>query len=341
MIASVQPPEGFRSLEMGQSFLETNWGPDITDAQLPSFKTFTTAAAQRELDGKRAIELAQTNLALELGGKASPEVLAARTRELVEAEKALVVEQVATVTGLLGLMNAEQMETRLKMGAPPVLGDLIYAHPRTGAANPFARVETEALTDEEVQQALVAKLEVHARFLAYQKDMGTAMARLAEVDLRLPSWNEKYVSVAGAAVDSWAIYREFAVTKFTEFARGLPTGRRTRFLLDETFLNALKPSEARGSSTGNMIPANPNEEGIDLGATGGPGGGPGAGMGGPPGGPPGGGPGGGGMGGGMGGPPGGGGPGNGPGGVEMGSSSGSPPTAGGPPPGPAGGGGPR
>jgi hypothetical protein len=302
MPPAVQPPEGFRSLELGQSFIETNWGPDITAEQIPTLRTLTSDAALREQNARTAVLQEQVKLTQALLGKPTVAVLQERTDSFVETERKLVAEQISTIVALYATFSAEQMTTRLKMGYPPILAELISAHPMTGAANPFARADTKDFTDAQIEDVLRRKLDVHAQFLEYQKAMAEAVAGVGKLDLSKPDWGVQYQEVTNKALDAWVTYRKYAVGSFVNFLGDLPADKRNRFLLGDGLTEVLKPAETRGSSTGNMIPSNPNESGVDLAGSGTPGaagsgmdgggmGGPGGGMGGP-----------GGSGGGMGGP---------------------------------------
>ncbi|MDP2317588.1 MAG: hypothetical protein Q8P41_32180 [Pseudomonadota bacterium] len=301
---AVQPPDGFRLLALGARFLETNWGPDITAAQLPAFKTFTNDAALREDGLETAIREEEIRLSSALLDHATAPVLAERSDAFVAAERKLIEEQFTTVVALFGLFDAEQITYRLRMGQPPMLLELLASHPMTGAANPFARTKTDHFSPAEVEAVLRGKLEVHAKFLDYQKAMATAVAETNRLDLTQPGWPAAYQGITKTALDAWEAYRRHAVGSFMTFLASLPAEQRNKFLLEDGLQDVLQPTETRGASTGNLIPADPNPDGDGAngasGAMGAPGGmGPGGGGG--PGAP--------GGGGGPGGPGGGGGPG--------------------------------
>ncbi len=333
----VQPPEGFRSLDLGKSFLETNWGPDITAEQLPALKALTIDAALREDNCRTDVKQAEVALTQALITRTKPKLLAERTEAFVAAERRLVEEQISTIIALFGAFSAEQMQARLRMGYPPIFAELISAHAMTGAANPFARTDTALFTPSQIEDTLRRKLDVHAKYLVYQKSMATAVAEVSKLDLTQPDWSPSYKAAASLSLDAWVEYRTFAVGSFMNFVADLPSEPRNAFLLAEGLTDVLKPSDTRGASTGNLIPSNPNEQGMELGggaAGAGSGmGGQGGGMGGQGGGM-------GGQGGGMGGQGGGtGGQGGGMGGQGGGTGGmgGSPPPGGGmggsPPPG--------
>jgi hypothetical protein len=261
---SVQPPEGFRSLEMGQNFLMTNWGPDITEEQLPALKTFTIDAALKEEQARADVSVAEVKLTQGLLDKADATKLVELSNALVAAERHLVEEQMNTIIGLFAAFTEEQMKTRLRMGYPPILSELISAHPMTGAANPFARVDTEGFNAKQNEDVLRRKLDVHAQFLQYQKSMAESVAGVGKLDLSKATWGDEYKTTAKIALDGWEAYRKHAVGSFASFVAGMSADQRSKFLLADGLHEVLKPSESRGASTGNMIPTNPNESGVDL-----------------------------------------------------------------------------
>jgi hypothetical protein len=264
---SETPPDAFHQLELGAQFLQTNWGPDITAEQLTTFKTAAEDAVTAEKTAHTDVETAQLKLTQALLSKAGNEELIARSNDIVTAERAFVDAQVSGVLSLLGCFDAEQMKTRLKMGTPPILSELVSGHPMTGAANPFARLDTDSYSEKDKEEVLKRKLEVHGQYLVYQKAMAEAVGKVSKLDLTQPDWTVKYKEVMSGTLTAWETYRRFAVASFAAFVSQMPADKRIKLLMDDGVAQVLKPAESRGAGTGNLIPSNPNEANVDLATT--------------------------------------------------------------------------
>lgn len=288
-----QPPDGFRLLDLGPRFLETNWGPDITEEQVPLFKTLTLDAVVREDRKQTLVREEELRLTQALIDRAKPAQLTERVHAFVAAERSLVEEQINTVLAFFDVFTPDQMATRLRLGQPPILVELVASHPMTGAGNPFARTATEHLDATEIEEVLRRKIDVHAQYLVYQAANASSVAAVGRLDLTQPKWGEGYQDLTQGTLDAWETYRRHTVEAFIHFLSTLPPERRNKFLLADGLTKVLEPAEVRGAA------ATPGStqgaaEGAANGAAGGPevsegmggpGGGPPGGPGGPPGGP--------------------------------------------------------
>jgi hypothetical protein len=276
---AAQPPDGFRLLDLGPRFLETNWGPDITDAQLPLFKTLALDAVVRE-DGKQTLvreeELRLTRALLD---RVKPDALKERTHAFVAAERSLVEEQINTVLAFFDVFTPDQMATRLRLGQPPILVELVASHPMTGTGNPFARTATDHLDATEIEEVLRRKIDVHAQYLVYQAALAGSVAAVGRLDLTQPKWGEGYQDITQGTLDAWETYRRHSVDAFIHFLSTLPADRRNTFLLADGLTKVLQPAEVRGASASSGAPGGGAPGGAP---TSGPGGGPPGGAGGTP-----------------------------------------------------------
>ena len=299
-----EPPAAFRRLMMGDAFVRTIWGPDLSAAQITKLDEIASAASTKEALAHDQISGATLALTGALNDGADEATVRGRATDVATAEHTYVDGQVDTVLELLAVLEPDQLTSRMRMGYPPVLGDMLVNHPLTGSANPFARTPTDQFEDTDLEEVIRRKLVVHQGFLAYQGKVAPAMEQLGKLEIGKEGWPNRYRQLVQGVVEAWATYRAQAVGDFADFLRQLPAARRRKFLLAGGLDAALTPATPEaGLSTGAITPP-PGMGG--GGAPGGPGGGGGPGGAGGAGGAPGGG-----GAGGPGGPGGAGGPGGG------------------------------